>query len=190
MRAIWRGAFLAGVLCAPTVVLAEGPGRVELGVVPFDFSAISARGETTEAVTIPGNGYLTVPSAGVYVQFFVTDKLAVEPEASLTALFYRYDGDNFRAIHANLRASYLFAGVDRPSAYVFAAGGLSHIGRTGAAESNDSETDPLGGVGVGFRQPVRSSGSVRVELGFQRIFVGSGNDTNAFSLRVGLALRF
>jgi hypothetical protein len=190
MRSTWCRALLAaGVLCAPAVVLAGEPGRVELGVVPFDFSVISAKGETNEAVTLPGGGYLTEGSEGVYLQWLVTDRLAIEPQASLTALFYH--GDNFRTIRANLRVNYLFAGADRPSAYVFAGGGLVHMGQTGAGEDNSSETDPRVGVGVGYRQPVRSAGSVRVEVGYQRILVGdSGDDITEFSFRIGLGLRF
>jgi hypothetical protein len=185
MRSIWCRALLAAaVLCAPALVLAGEPGRVELGVVPFDFSVISANGETEEAVSVPAGGSLTL-AQGVYLQCLVTDKIAIEPQASLAALFH--DGDNLRRIQLGLRANYLFSGADRPSAYVFAGGGLSHTG----ISDGESQTDPLIGLGVGYRHPVRSAGSVRVEVGYQHVFADSSDDAlNVFGFRVGLALRF
>jgi hypothetical protein len=186
MRAIWRRIPLAVVaLCAPALALAGEPGRIELGVVPFDVSVISANGETEETVSAPAGGFFTVASQGVYLQFLATDKIAIEPQASLTALFH--EDDNLRRIQLSLRANYLFAGADRPSAYVSAGGGLTYAGLSGS----DSETDPLIGLGVGYRHPVRSAGSVRVELGYQRVFSDSADDAlNVFSFRVGLGLRF
>jgi hypothetical protein len=52
-----------------------------------------------------------------------------------------------------------------------------------------SDTNPTAGGGVGFRQPIRSAGSFRVEAGYERMF-GDGWDADTFKVSFGLALRF
>jgi hypothetical protein len=187
VRSSWCRVLVAvGILCVPAALSAGEGGRIELGVVPFAFSVHSSDGETQETLAMPAGGYVSM-ARGVYLQWLVTDKIAIEPQASIAALFA--DGDNIRSILLGLRGNYLFAGADRPSPYLFAGTGLWHVGYS--SEGDDSETDPLLGLGVGYRQTIRSAGSVRVEIGYEHVFAGdSRDDANVFSLAVGLGLRF
>ena len=44
--------------------------------------------------------------------------------------------------------------------------------------------------GLGFRWPIRSAGSVRIEAGYEHMFGDEGEDADFFKLSVGIALRF
>ncbi len=195
MRSTWRRALLISVvLCLPwPAFAADQPGKVELGFVPFGFSVISDGDEDITIVGVPGGGSLfgLINTPGLYLQCFVTDKLAVEPQLSAMTVFA--DGDNFRMISLATRANYLFRGVNAPSAYLFASGGLVHIGES----DGEDENNPTLGFGFGFRHPVRSIGSVRIEAGYQRIFhddadfrFDESGGANTFGMSVGVALRF
>src|SRR5512138_1705468 len=161
MSSLWcRVCVALSMVCVPAAALAaEAPGRIELGVVPLDFSVLSSGGETEELLSVPGGAYFGM-TRGVFLQWLVTDKVAIEPQASAAVLFH--DGKNVRSIQLGLRGNFLVKGAERPSPYLFAGGGLSHMGSSG----NDSENDPLISVGAGYRQPIRSMGSVRVEVGY------------------------
>ncbi len=190
----WRRALLiALVLCLPwSASAADQPGNVELGFVPFSVTRFSDGGGDVTLVGAPGGGsfFALIRSPGLYLQCFVTDKLAVEPQLAAMGVFA--EDDNMRTISLSTRANYLFRGANTGSAYLFASGGILHF----SGSDIESETDPTLGLGVGFRQPIRSAGSVRIEAGYQHIFHDddSGFDAsggaNTFGVSVGIALRF
>jgi hypothetical protein len=125
----------------------------------------------------------------LYVQWFATEHFALEPQISAFALFA--DDDNLTTFALSLRGNYLVSGPDRPSPYLFAGGGLWHI-----EWSDDGETHPLVGFGIGYRQPIRSIGSIRVEAGMEHVFDSSSDEweesaaSNSLRFAVGVALRF
>lgn len=123
----WRRAFVSlVVLTIPlTAFAADEPGKTELGFLPFSVAVTSANGENLTVVGAPaGGGFLGTGERGLYVQQFVTTKLALEPQLSATGFFS--DGGNFRAVSLTFSTNYLFRGTEQPSPYAFGGGGLWH----------------------------------------------------------------
>jgi len=114
-------------------------------------------------------------------QTSASNAAAASEEANLFA-----DEDDFHSLNASLRFNYLVSGPDRPSLYLFGGGGLMYV----SFDDDDSETNPTAGGGLGFRQPIRSAGSFRVEAGYERMFGDEGGDADIFKLSFGFALRF
>ncbi len=176
------------VLALPIVAAAGEPGKVELGFVPFGVSYMSSNGTSATSVQAPGASMVT-PDRSLYVQWFATEHFALEPQISGFAFFA--DDDNITTLGLSLRANYLIDGPDRPSPYLFAGGGLWHM-----KWYEDGETHPLVGFGIGYRQPIRSIGSIRIEAGYEHIFDSSSDEwdtsegINSLRLAVGVALRF
>jgi hypothetical protein len=179
-----RGLLLAGMLALTAGARAAAePGRVELGFVPFSVSRFSAGGESVTSVQIPASGsFLVTGERGIYLQWFVSEHLALEPQLSYAGFFQ--EDDDFNTLIATLRLNYLLSGPDRPSLYLYGGGGLFYA----SFGDEDSETNPQAGGGLGFRWPIRSAGSVRLEAGYERLF--SDDDADVFKLSVGVALRF
>ncbi len=183
MRSARRRALLvASFLVVPAVVLAQSPGKpaeTEIGFIPLAVSSISSGDHRVTVVGAPAGGFQGTVMRGMYAQWFVREKVAIEPQLSVTAFFG--DGDA-RLISLALRANYLLQGSEKPSPYVFGGGGLWHVGGV------SSETNPLIHLGVGYRQPIRTAGSVRVEAGYEHLFGESAADI--FTVSLGLGLRF
>lgn len=181
-----RGLLLAGVLALPAGVrAADEPGRLELGFVPFAVSRFSAGDGSVTTVQAPASGsFLVTGERGIYLQWFASRRLALEPQLSFAGFFD--EGDDFTTLVATLRLNALLAGPDRPSPYVYAGGGVLHAG----FGDDDSETNPQVGGGLGFRWPIRTAGSVRLEAGYERIFSDEGDDADVLKVSVGVALRF
>jgi hypothetical protein len=183
-----RGLLLAGMLALSVGArAADEPGRVELGFVPLGVSHLSPTGddESVTGIQVPASGSLFLTGErGLYLQWFVAEHLAVEPQLSYYGLFT--DEDDFTSLNASLRLNYLVSGPDRPSLYLYGGGGLVYFD----FDDGDSETNPTAGGGLGFRQPIRSAGSFRVEAGYERLFGDEGEDADVFKLSFGFALRF
>jgi hypothetical protein len=184
MTPAWRRALVAFVVLSVslTAFADDRPGKTELGFVPFGLAVTSGDGDLTVVGVPAGSGFFGPLPRGLYLQRFVTAKLALEPQVSATGFFG--DGENFRTVSLSFRANYLFRGADRPSLYAFGGGGLWHAGGDG-----DGDTNPTIGTGVGYRRPIRSAGSLRIEAGYEHMFEDSGG-TDVFSLSFGVALRF
>jgi hypothetical protein len=86
-----------------------------------------------------------------------------------------------------LSVSYVSAEESLTGIQVPAAGSMFLTGERGLY-LQDSDTNPTAGGGLGFRQPIRSAGSLRVEAGYERMF-GDGWDADTFKVSIGLALR-
>lgn len=179
-----RGVLLAGMLASPAGArAADEPGKVELGFVPFTVSRMSVGDESLTGVQVPASGSLLYfGERGLYLQWFATQHVALEPQVSFNGFFS--DGDDFSALNVSLRVNYLLSGPDRPSLYLYGGGGLLYL------NFDDSETNPTAGAGLGFRQPIRSAGSFRIEAGYERVFGEDGEDGDILKLSLGIALRF
>ena len=178
-----------GVLLIAMLALSSGaraadePGRLEVGFVPLSVSYVSAE-ESLTGIQVPAAGSMFLTGErGLYLQWFATQHLALEPQLSYSGLFA--DEDTFNSLNASLRLNYLVSGPDRPSLYLYGGGGLMHA----SFDDDDGETNPTAGGGLGFRQPIRSAGSFRVEAGYERMF-GDDWDADTFKVSLGLALRF
>jgi hypothetical protein len=164
---------------------ADEPGKVEFGFVPFSVSRLSSQDESWTGVQVPASGSLFfVGERGLYVQWFASQHFALEPQLSYSGLFT--DDDDLNSLNVSLRVNYLVSGPDRRSLYLSGGGGLLHLSVGG----DDSETNPTVGGGLGFRLPIRSAGSFRIEAGYERMFGDEGQDADFFKLSVGFALRF
>jgi hypothetical protein len=110
------------------------------------------------------------------------------PRPRAAALVQRHfrRGRRFR-VAERVAARRLSRDRSRPSlALPLRRGGLAYLGFDG----DDSETNPTAGGGLGYRWPIRSAGSVRIEAGYERLFRDEGDDADFFKLSVGVALRF
>jgi len=182
-----RGVLLVALLALPAGArAADQPGRVELGFLPLTVSNFSAEGdESLTGVQVPASGSLFFTGErGLYLQWFATEHVALEPQLSYNGVFT--DEDDFNSLNVALRLNYLVSGPDRPSFYLYGGGGLFYVN----FDDDDSETNPTAGGGLGFRQPIRSAGSFRVEAGYERLFADEGADADIFKLAFGFALRF
>jgi hypothetical protein len=173
---VFRFAVLALVLGAHPARGEER--RAELGLHLAGLSAVSSDGETVTLVGVPAPGLFFV-GPGAYLSYFVNEKFAVEPQLGL--FFVSGDGDSSHALSLGARLTYLAAGRERRSLYVFGAGSLLSLGFDG------SETDGGVGGGVGFRFPVRDAGAIRVEGRYDHYFE---NDVDVFGFSIGLGLMF
>jgi hypothetical protein len=180
------GLLLAGLLALSAGArAADEPGKVELGFVPLSVSRFSTDDDSFTGIEAPASGsFLWTGDRGLYLQWFASQHFALEPQLSFSALFAA--DDDFNALNASLRVNYLVSGPDRPSPYLFGGGGLLHL----SFDEGDSEDNPTAGGGLGFRWPIRSAGSVRIEAGYEHMFGDEGEDADFFKLSVGIALRF
>jgi hypothetical protein len=189
-KAVLRnGLATLAVLSLPALTFA-GDGKVEVGFVPFGLTYTSTDGESITAVQVPGQSVFNWDRS-VYVQWFATKRFALEPQISAFTLFS--DGDSVKQLATSLRGNYLFSGADTNSAYLYAGGGLWYY----SWDEGDGETNPFLGGGVGYRHPFGSHGSVRFEVGYERLFSGEGDewdsgstDADGLKAAVGLAIRF
>jgi hypothetical protein len=169
----------------------DAPGKVELGFVPFSLTYVPGNNDyydDSSTVVRAGGGISFFNTERLlYLQVFATNKLAIEPQLSAVGEFEDY-GD-FWTLGLSLRANYLFSGADRSSPYVFAGGGFLYMNMPDGRGGEESETDPNVGLGIGFRHPIRTAGSIRVEASWERSF-GDRDDTDFLKLALGFALRF
>ena len=179
-----RGVLLIAMLALSSGArAADEPGRLEVGFVPLSVSYVSAE-ESLTGIQVPAAGSMFLTGErGLYLQWFATQHLALEPQLSYSGLFA--DEDAFNSLNASVRLNYLVSGptVHRSTC----TGG----GRPDVRElrRRRQRTNPTAGGGLGFRQPIRSAGSFRVEAGYERMF-GDGWDADTFKVSLGLALRF
>ncbi len=163
-----------------------GDGRTEVGVVPFTLMRGSWGDENVTSLGVPAGSAFLPLVRGVYLQRFVTDKAAIEPQLSAAAFFE--DGSEIKTISIALRASYLVNGPDRPTVYAAAGVGVLHMDGFG-----DSETHPVLCVALGFRRPIGTAGSLRIEMGYEHVFESNrymDEGIDVLSAAVGFALRF
>jgi hypothetical protein len=181
-----RGFLLMGLLGLPAGAIAgDEPGKVELGFVPLSVARLSTGDESLTGLQAPASGFfLWTGDRGLYLQWFASTHLALEPQLSFSGIFG--EDDDFKSLNASLRANYLVTGPDRRSPYLYGGGGLAHL----SFDGDDGETNPTAGGGLGYRWPIRSAGSVRIEAGYERLFRDQGDDGDFFRLSVGVALRF
>ena len=84
---------------------ADEPGRLEVGFVPLSLSYVSAEESLTGIqVPAPGSMFFT-GERGLYLQWFATEHLALEPQLSYSGLFA--DEGTFNSLNASLRLNYL-----------------------------------------------------------------------------------
>lgn len=163
MRSTSTAAALAvGVLLASSQLAGaqdKEDRKGEIGVGLAGFSVISQGDDTTTVVGVPNGGLFSTPA--VYGSFFVTPKLALEPQLGLLYL----SGGEGSAHSATLtgQANYFFKGRQTPSPYLLGRGSLVNAGGGG-----DSETRFSFGAGLGYRVPVGDRAVLRFEGRFDR----------------------
>jgi len=178
-------AMVAGVLLAcPHLAGAQDreDRKAEVGVGLAGFSVISQQDDTTTVLGVPNGGFFPTPA--VYASFFVTPKLALEPQLGLV---YLSGGDS--SLHAATltgQVDYFFKGRETPSPYLLARGSLVDAGGDG-----DSETRFSFGAGLGYRVPVGGRAVLRFEGRFDRRLARDfdpGVNTFAAAINLGITL--
>jgi hypothetical protein len=154
--------------------------KAELGVGIVGVSVYSQEGETVTTLGAP-NGSFFAP-ASVYASFFVTPRLALEPQLGVV---YVSGGDSsFHIATFAGQVDYFFKGRERPSPYVFGRGSLITAGGEG-----DSDTSSSFGGGLGYRFPVGGRALLRLEGRFDhRLESDFDSGANIFSVAVSLGI--
>lgn len=177
-------AALAAIILAPGALHAgEAENRnAEVGVGIVGLSVYSQEGETITVLGAP-NGTVFTPAA-VYASFFVTPRLALEPQ--LGVVYVSGDDESFHIATFAGQVGYFFKGKERPSPYVFGRGSFTNAGGAG-----DSDTSSSFGGGLGYRFPLGGRALLRLEGRFDHRLEGdfdSGANTFSVSLSLGMAL--
>lgn len=117
-----RGLLLMGLLGLPAGARAgDEPGKVELGFVPLSVARLSTEDESLTGLQAPASGFfLWTGDRGLYLQWFASTHLALEPQLSFNGIFG--EGDDFESLNASLRVDYLVTGPDRRSPYLYGGG--------------------------------------------------------------------
>ena len=177
-------AALAAITLAPGALHAEDAGnrKAEIGVGIVGVSVYTQEGETITTLGIP-NGTFFTPAA-VYASFFVSPRLALEPQLGLV---YFSGGDS--SIHIATFAGqvdYFFKGKERPSPYVFGRGSLLTAGG-----EDESDTSWSAGGGLGYRIPLGGRALLRFEGRYDHRFAqefDSGADIFSVTVGIGIGL--
>lgn len=150
--------FVALILTPPTQAFAQDRPRYEIGTSAA-FGVLDTGGDDNVTfVGFPGTSQVEGPS--VYVSFFPSDQLVIEPEATLR---YRSSGgDSSTRIGLNGRVKYLLRGVAAASPYVAGQAGLLRV------SFDEGETGYSFGGGIGYRAPVSGSLAVSIEGRYRR----------------------
>jgi hypothetical protein len=177
---------------AATAVIMLAPGalsaqeaedrKAEVGVGMVGLSVYSTGSETVTVVGAPHATFFA--PATIYASFFVSRRLALEPQAGV--IFLSQNGGSYHLATFAGQVDYFFKDRQRSSPYVFGRGSLTTIG--GDEESDTSSS--LGG-GLGYRFPVGGRALLRVEGRFDHRFeqeFESSVNTFSLSFSLGLAL--
>ena len=177
-------AALAVIILAPRALhAADAENRkAEVGVGIVGLSVFSQEGETITMLGVPNTTFFA--PAVVYASFFVTPKLALEPQ--LGFLYVSEDDDSYHIATFAGQVDYFFKGKERPSPYVFGRGSFTNVGG-----DDDSDTSSSLGGGLGYRFPVGGRALLRIEGRFDHRFeqdFDPGANTFSVSLSLGMAL--
>jgi hypothetical protein len=175
---------LAVIILAPGALRSGEPEnrKAEIGVGIVGLSVYSQEGETITTLGVPNATFFT--PAAVYASFFVTPKLALEPQ--LGVVYFSGDDSSFHVATFAGQVDYFFKGKERPSPYVFGRGSFTNAGGEG-----DSDTTSSFGGGLGYRIPVGGRALLRLEGRFDHRLEGdfdSGANTFSVSVSLGMAL--
>ena len=175
---------LAVITLAPAALRAGEPEdrKAEIGVGIVGLSVYSQEGETITTLGAPGSTFF-MPGT-VYASFFVTRRLALEPQ--LGVVYFSGDDSSFHIATFAGQVGYFFKGRERPSPYVFGRGSLTNVGGEGESDTASS----LGG-GLGYRLPLGGRALLRFEGRYDHRFeqdFDSGADTFSVSVSLGIAL--
>ena len=115
------GVLLIAMLALPSGArAADEPGRLEVGFVPLSVSYVSAE-ESLTGIQVPASGSMFFTSErGLYLQWFATQHLALEPQLSYSGLFA--DEDTLNSLNASLRLNYLVSAPTVPRSTCTGAG--------------------------------------------------------------------
>ncbi len=183
MRALFT---LVGLLvfALPAPTSAQSPPALEIGT-HVGLSIVDATEGDSDALTligIPGGQFPLFSGTTLYLGFFPSEAIMVEPQISY--LRASSSGDAFSLLGLTGGVKYLVRGTDEPSPFV---GGHAALLREG--ESGDSDTDFAFGGSVGYRVPVREVLALTFEGRFRRWLTsedGFGSDVNEYRLSVGI----
>ena len=156
--------------------------KAEVGVGIVGVAVYTQDGETITTVGAP-NGTFFTPAA-VYASFFVSPRLALEPQLGL--VYFSGDDSSFHVATFAGQVDYFFKGKQRPSPYIFGRGSLLNAGGEG-----ESDTSWSAGGGLGYRIPVGGRALLRFEGRFDHRFeqeFDSGANTFSVSVSLGIAL--
>jgi hypothetical protein len=154
--------------------------KAEIGVGIVGLSVYSQEGETITVLGAPNTTF--VAPASVYASFFVTPRLALEPQ--LGVLYVSQDGESYHIATFAGQVGYFFKGRERPSPYVFGRGSFTNVGG-----DDDSDTGSSFGGGLGYRFPVGGRALLRLEGRFDhRLEDDFNSDANTFSVSLSLGM--
>lgn len=142
-------------------------------------------GGTDKLSTISIPGALFISPGGLHWTFFLTEKLALEPQFA----YIRSSSEGFSSSIMFLALQpELFLGPDaRRAPYVFAHFGVMRDTDSGGGTSDTDSQNVFGG-GVGYRKVVKKVVATRYELRFRRFGadVPGGAETNEIAILFGL----
>ena len=149
------------------------PRPLELGI---DAGVQMALGDNSFTV-------ISIPAQAFRVGFPISPRTSLEPKIGITVI--SGDGDTFTTYRGELGLLYHLGSSRYPGAYQRAGIYLRpFIGIVGFADGDSDSAGLLGG-GIGWKQPIVSRLSTRLEANFEHQF-GDG-DANAIGLLAGLS---
>jgi hypothetical protein len=175
MRRTLRLGLLLAAIALPALADAQ-TAKVEIGASLAN--AIISVGDNDNGTVfgVPSSGFgLTSP--GVYASFFVAPRLAVEPQLGLVVA--SFNGDTSHIVNFVGQVNYFLGDVGRPGAYL--------LGSAGIIDSGEGTITPKTlSAGVGYRFPVGSNLSFRLDGRYTRFFIGDeGANTIGLTFSIG-----
>jgi hypothetical protein len=169
-----RTALFALGIAAAAAGPAVAQPKVEIGSSLA--GAVIGIGDDNDVSTfgIPSAGFGLV-TPGVYASLFLGSHFALEPQIGL--IWISSDGESDHVLNFSGQANYYFRGLDVPSLYVFAAGGILD-------SSGDGDSPKTVGGGLGVRMPVGDRLTFRLDGRYLHL-TDDGGDQVAFTLSIG-----
>ncbi len=144
-------------------------------------------GGTDHVSIISLPGALFVNPGGIHFTFFLTEKLAFEPQLG----YLRSSSDGFASslMFLAIQPQYFLRPDARRAPYVFAQVGILRDTDSGGGASNTDTQNVFGG-GVGYRKVLRKVIATRYELRFRRFSADGpgGEELNEVALLFGLGM--
>lgn len=170
------GMLAALLLIVPAVAAAQARPALEAGT----YAGLSVAKETDSDGSTKT---ISIPTGTLYLAFFPTDQVFIEPEISLTRV--SNDG-SFTTLVVNGWINVAPVGVGTSSVYIGGAPTLRHLSVSGGGDGDSASQWGIAGR-VGYRILAGEGFAVRLEAGYERLLENDDfSGGNVFTLRVGL----
>jgi hypothetical protein len=170
------GMLAALLLIVPAAAAAQARPALEAGT----YAGLSVAKETDSDGSTKT---ISIPTGTLYLAFFPTDQVFIEPEISLTRV--SNDG-SFTTLVVNGWINVAPVGVGTSSVYIGGAPTLRHLSVSGGGDGDSASQWGIAGR-VGYRILAGEGFAVRLEAGYERLLENDDfSGGNVFTLRVGL----